>query len=124
MNASITINLAGGTATSNNVFVELANSAVAPGSSDGVVVAMASALTNVSVFSAEITVATASGAQFSGSIAIPISWTSSETPTVTLNNLLNPTGSPATVTWPTENGPEVQILSPGDPLVLSGIVSS
>ncbi|MGK6319616.1 hypothetical protein [Sphingomonas sp. DT-204] len=124
MSALITINFAGGSATSPGVEVVLTDCQVAPGANSGVTVAMASALTNITVVAAQIVISTAVGGQFNGSIAIPISWDSGQTPSVTLNNLHNSAGSPAMVTWPTKAGPETQILSPGDPMSLSGIVSS
>lgn len=124
MSALITINFAGGTAASNNVFVILTNCAVAPGAQSGVVVAMASGLTNISIFAGQVGIATATGGKFDGSVAIEISWSAGSQPIVTLNNLQNSTTNPATVTWPTAGGPETQILSPGDPMVLTGIVDS
>jgi hypothetical protein len=124
MSASITINFAGGTATSTGVEVALANCQVAPGSEYGVSVAMASALTNITVLSNQVTISTATDALFNGSLSIQISWGSGPEPGVTLNNLHNNTSSPAMVTWPTKDGPQTQILSPGDPITLSGIVNS
>lgn len=124
MSALITINFAGGSATSPGVEVMLTDCQVAPGVNSGVVVAMASALTNITVVGAQIVISTAVGGQLNGSVAIQISWSSGQTPSVTLNNLRNNAGSPAMVTWPTKGGPQTQILSPGDPISLSGIVSS
>jgi len=124
MSALIKIDFAGGTAASNNVFVALTNCTVAPSAQNGVVVAMASALTNISVLSGQVMIATATGAQFNGSVAIAISWVAKDQPTVTLNNLQNGVNNPATVTWPTSGGQETQILSPGDPMVLTGIVNA
>ncbi|MGH6616991.1 hypothetical protein [Sphingomonas sp.] len=124
MTALITINFANGTAASNGVDVLLTNCQVAPGADYGVVVAMASALTNISVFNSQVVISTATSALFNGSLTIQISWKSGAEPSVTLNNLHNSGGSPATVSWPTESGPQTQILSPGDPQTLSGIVNS
>lgn len=123
MSALITINFAGGAATSTSVDVVLSNCTVATSMDAGVSVAMASALTNITVVSGQVTIATATGAQFNGSIVIAIDWSSGPAPAVTLNNLNNAT-RPATVTWPTEAGPETQILTPGDPMMLAGIVNS
>ncbi|HXC55140.1 MAG TPA: hypothetical protein VNU97_07590 [Rhizomicrobium sp.] len=123
MTASITINFANGVAASNTVDVMLTNCTVSAGLNSGVTVAMASALTNVTVTSTQVAVATALNAQFNGSVTIAIGWTSGQQPEVTLNNLLNNSG-PATVTWPTASGPQTQILTPGDPMALAGIVDS
>lgn len=124
MSALITINFAGGTAASNNVFVILTDCTVAPSAQNGVVVAMASGLTNISILSGQVSIATATGGKFDGSVAIEIDWSTGSQPMVTLNNLQNGTSNPATVTWPTAGGPETQILTPGDPMPLTGIVSS
>jgi hypothetical protein len=124
MSATITVNFAGGTATNPGVDVVLGSCAVAPSMQNGVSVAMASALTNISVTSGQVAIATAVGAQFNGSARLTISWTQGAQPTVTLNNLKNDSGSPALVTWPTSSGPQTQILSPGDPMALAGIVNS
>ena len=121
MSALVTINFAGGSATSPGVEVVLTDCEVAPGANAGVTVAMASALTNISIASAQIVISTAVGGQFNGSVAIQISWDSGRMPSVTLNNLHNDAG-PAMVTWPTAIGPQTQILVSGFPMSLSGIV--
>lgn len=124
MSALVTINFAGGSATSPGVEVLLADCAVAPGADAGVTVAMASALTNIAITSAQIVIATAVGAQFNGSVAIQIAWHSGQTPRLTLNNLQIGTDGPATVTWPTPVGPQTQLLVSGNPLLLSDIVDA
>ncbi|OWJ63607.1 hypothetical protein [Inquilinus limosus] len=123
MSALIRIDFAGGTATSGNVSVVLTDCTVAPSAQNGVVVAMASALTNISVLSDQVTIATTTGAQFNGSVAIAISWVEGGQPSVALDNLQIGGGNPATVTWSTSGGPETQILASGDPLALVGIVN-
>jgi hypothetical protein len=122
MSALITINFAGGSATSPGVEIVLTDCEVAPGANAGVTVAMASALTNIAIVGAQVLISTAVGGQFTGSVAIQISWNSGRTPSVTLNNLHNSVSSPAMVTWPTALGPQTQILGPGDPISLSGII--
>jgi hypothetical protein len=124
MSADISINFAGATAKSNSVGVVLAGCTVSPSADGGVTVAMASALTNITIVSNLVTIATALNAQFSGSLAMAIGWTSEQQPSVTLNNLQNPTDSPATVTWPTASAPQIQILTPGNPMPLTGIVNN
>jgi hypothetical protein len=123
MNATITINFANATATGNNVSLALNGCSVSPGANAGVSVAMASALTNINILAGQVEIATAFNAQFNGSMSIAIGWQDGQQPEVTLNNLEN-SKSPATVTWPTESGPETQILSPGDPMILTGIAGS
>ncbi len=122
MSASVMINFAGGSATSPGVEVVLSDCEVALGANAGVTVAMASALTNITITGAQIVISTAVGGQFNGSIAIQISWGSGRTPSLTLNNLQHGAGSPATVTWPTAIGPQTQILGLGFPISLAGIL--
>lgn len=123
MSANITINFADGTATSSVVSIALSDCSISPGAESGVSVAMASALTNVTATAAEVAIATALDAKFSGSAQIAIGWAGGQVPAVTLNNLRNDT-TPATVTWPTASGPQAQILTPGDSVQLAGIVSA
>ncbi|HEY4940852.1 MAG TPA: hypothetical protein VII56_05445 [Rhizomicrobium sp.] len=124
MSANVTINFASGSATSSTVEVMLSGCTISPSAVAGASVSMASALTNISVFAGQVMIATAYNAQFNGSLTMAIGWTSGQQPSVTLNNISNPSNSPATVMWPTANGPQIQILSPGNPLTLNGIVSS
>ena len=121
MSALVTINFAGGSATAPGVELVLTDCEVALGASAGVAVAMASALTNITIVSGRVVISTAVGGQFNGSIAIQISWGSGRTPSLTLNNLQNGTGGPPMVTWPTAVGPQTQILGSGFPRALSGI---
>lgn len=123
MSARITINFAGGTATANLVEVSLSNCSVSLSQDYGAAVAMASALTNITVLAAQVTIATAYNAQFNGTLQMPIGWTAGQLPSVTLNNLQNPSGSPATVTWPTATIPQTQVLSPGVAMPLTNIVN-
>lgn len=122
MSAIVTINFAGGSATSPGVEVVLTDCEIAPGTNAGVTVAMASALTNIAITSSQIMISTAVGSQFSGSVAIQISWDSGRMPVLTLSNLQTSTKGPATVTWPTAAGLQTQILVSGDPLSLPGII--
>ena len=123
MTATITINFGGGTATASSVEVLLQNCTVNVNAQAGVSLTMASAVTNVTVLQGQIAIATAYGALFNGSLSLAIGWQSGQQPQVTLNNLQNSQGSPATVIWPTASGPAAQILSPGSPMTLSNIVS-
>ena len=124
MSAVIVINFAGGTATGNSIIVALSNCTVSPGPNAGVTVAMASALTNVTVLSSQVEIATGLDAQFNGSLSLSIAWASGAVPAITLNNLASADSNPATVMWPTATGRQTQILSPGNPTTLTGIVSS
>lgn len=121
MSASVMVNFAGGSATSPDVELVLTDCELTLGANAGVTVAMASALTNITITGTQIAISTAVGGQFNGSVAIQVSWGSGRTPSLTLNNL-HGAGSPATVTWPTSIGPQTQILGPGFPMSLVGIV--
>ncbi|HVZ52650.1 MAG TPA: hypothetical protein VG986_11835 [Pseudolabrys sp.] len=124
MSALISINFAGGSATANYVTVVLSNCTVSPGANQGATVAMASALTNITVTANEVSIATAQNARYNGTLSLAIGWSSGQRPAVTLNNLEKDGQSPATITWPTTNGPATQILTPGSAMPLSGIVGS
>ena len=123
MSAQITINFGGGTATSSRVAIVQTDATISPNPQTGVSVAMASALTNITVLSNQVAIATALNAAFDGSLTLSIAWSSGD-PAVTLDNLQSSANSPATATWPTAAGPQTQILTPGNPLTLSGLVSS
>lgn len=58
------------------------------------------------------------GSALNFTVTIPIELQSAEAPTVEVNNL---TGN-ITATWPTADGPQTQVLAPGDPTTLSGLV--
>jgi hypothetical protein len=121
--ATITINFAKGAATVNEVVVSLTNSSVSLSQDYGASVAMASAMTNITVLANQVTFATAYNAQFNGTMQMQITWTTGQEPAVTLDNLQNAPGSAATVTWPTATQPVTQYLSPGVAMPLTGIFS-
>jgi hypothetical protein len=78
-------------------------------------------ITNISILGGGLSIATALGGMFDGSLTLALQWTGQD-PALTLDNLAPTHGSPATITWPTATRPETQILTPGTPMVLSGIV--
>ena len=118
MDAQVTINFAGGIASTNLVQVVLGQAVLALQSVRGALANIVG-FTNMTVYPAQIVFATPNGGAFDGAL----SW-SGEDPTLTLDNLVQaPHGAPATVTWPVAGGTETQILTPGNPLTLSGIVA-
>ncbi|MDF2385708.1 hypothetical protein JMG10_29855 [Nostoc ellipsosporum NOK] len=122
MDAQVTINFAGGVASTNLVQVILGQAVLALESVRGAL-ADVMGFTNMTVHPAQVTFATPSGGAFVGTLALTLSW-NGEDPTVTLDNLVpSAHGGPATITWPTANGPETQILTTGNALTLSGIVA-
>jgi len=81
-------------------------------------------VTNCTLLSRQIYVATGVGAQMSGSLVIAIAsktGRSAPTPTFVVNNI---TAEGATITWPTADGPVTQTLTPGTPMPLSGLSAS
>jgi hypothetical protein len=120
MEATVTIDLGGGAASTNLVQLLVQHAAFALAPNQGVACDIASGVTNVSISPGAISIATASGATFSGTLTLLLQWTGQD-PAVILNNLVPTHGNPATIAWPAASGPETQILTPGTPLTLSGI---
>lgn len=123
MSAPIVIDFGGGQATTNIVEVQVTDATIALQAQSGLSASIGSGITNLSVTPDGVSIATGPGAILSGTLALAIDWPSSETPAVTLLNLAPASASPPTLSWPTASGPETQILTQGNPLALSGIVS-
>lgn len=118
----MTIDFGGGAASTSLVQLFVQHAALALDFNQGVAANIAGGVTNLSILPGGLSIATTPGAAFSGTLALVLQWTGQD-PAVTLNNLALAThGNPATITWPTANGQETQILTPGTPLTLSGIV--
>jgi hypothetical protein len=124
VNAAVTINFAGGTASTDLVQVLVEHAQVALGLNEGVATGIDFAFTNISICPGAVSFATAAGGTFDGTLTLALQW-SGQNPAIMLNNLVPaPHGNPATITWPTTQGQETQILTPGTPLTLSGITGS
>ena len=123
MSAEITIFFAGGSATGERVSILVTQGSVQLAGNAGLIVELKSGFANVSATSSEVAFATSAGAKFAGTLALVIEWQTQEVPAVTLNNLSNAANMPTKVTWPTKEGPQTQILTPGNPMPLSGIVN-
>ncbi|WP_137861335.1 MULTISPECIES: hypothetical protein [unclassified Sphingomonas] len=123
MDAQVTINFAGGVASTNLVQVMLGQAVLALESLRGASASVVG-FTNMTVYAERVTFATQSGGVFDGSLSLVLSWHGGD-PSVTLDNLVPAPshGNPATITWPTGSGQETQILTPGNALTLSGIVA-
>jgi hypothetical protein len=123
VNPLVTIDFAGGVAATSLVQIILDQAVIAPGVNQGVTTAVG-AFTNLSVWPDQVAFATSVGGVFDGTLSLALGL-GAEDPTVTLNNLVpSAKGEAATITWPTASGPEIQILTPGNPLTLSGITAS
>jgi hypothetical protein len=121
VNAAVTINFAGGAASTNLVQVFVEHGEFSLELNEGVATGIGSAFTNVSIAPGTVGFATAAGGAFNGTLTLVLQW-SGQDPAIILNNLVPaPHGNPATITWPTAGGQETQILTPGTPLTLSGI---
>jgi hypothetical protein len=124
VNAAVTINLAGGAASTDLVQILVERAEFALELNEGVATGIGCAFTNISICRGAVSFATAAGGVFDGTLILALQW-SGEDPVVMLNNLVPvPHGNPATITWPTVHGQETQILTPGTPLTLSGISGS
>ena len=122
MDAQVTINFAGGVASTNLVQVILGQAVLALESVRGALADVVG-FTNMTVHPGQVTFAAPTGGAFVWTLALTLSW-SGEDPTVTLDNLVPAAhGGPATVSWPTATGLETQVLTPGNALTLSGIVA-
>lgn len=122
MEASITINFAGGTAATNLVQILVAGGTIALDPRSGVTLAVPG-VTNIAVGPGSVGISGPVGGRFSGTLMLLLGW-SSGVPSVTLDNLVPTAGNPATITWPTASGLQVQILTPGDPMPLTGLIGS
>jgi hypothetical protein len=127
MSAAITVDLAGGTATATEVSIVLANAQIVLDLDQAMALtarsgSKGSGPTNLSVQSGQVSIAAGIGARLDAQLVLNIDWQPGEFPEITLNNLENPQASPATATWPTSGGLSTQILTPGNPLFLSGLV--
>lgn len=124
MIAAVTINFAGGAASASLVQIVVERGEFALGLNDGLATGSGCAFPNISIGSCSLSFATASGGIFDGTLTLGLQW-SGPHPAILLSNLdPSPHGNPATITWPTAQGPETQILTPGTPLTLSGIAGS
>lgn len=123
MNADVTIDFAGGVASTSLVQVSLTGASFGLLTNDGVSTVIP--LPNLAVAAGHLTVATQQGGQFNGKIKLTLIGQASSLPVVTLNNLVpGSQGLPATIAWPGATGTQTQILTPGDPLTLNGITWS
>lgn len=121
MNAPVMIDFAGGAAATSPVqlrpiggsFVLQANQRTA---------AAVAGFTSIAMLPGGVSFACAVGGIFDGTLAMVLEW-SGQDPQIVLDNLVPAAhGGPATISWPTATGQETQILSPGNPLTLTGII--
>ncbi|HEX8380452.1 MAG TPA: hypothetical protein VF619_07885 [Allosphingosinicella sp.] len=127
MSATITVDFAGGSAAATEISVVLANARFVLDLNQATALTArsgprGSGPTNLSAQSGRVSIASGIGARLDATLALTIEWQPPDTPEITLNNMENPPNSPATVTWPTSGGPATQILAPGNPLPLNGLV--
>ncbi|MDF7777505.1 hypothetical protein P1X14_19780 [Sphingomonas sp. AOB5] len=124
MSAMVSIDMAAGVASTNVVQLLFGQAEIALGANQGVSCSIIG-IANIAITPESVTFATVTGGCFNGSLAMALQLYPSEEPTITLNNLVpGQNGYPATISWPTASGLQTQILTPGNPLTLCGIVSS
>lgn len=119
MESTVTINFAGGTASTQLVQIFVQGAEIGLGITAGVT--LTAPLTNLSIQPGVVAIASPIGGRYDGRIALLLQWSGND-PTVALNNLVPAGGGPATVSWPTATGPETQALTPGTPITLNGLV--
>jgi hypothetical protein len=73
-------------------------------------------LTGLSIASGAISINGQAGATVNGNINFPVNITGGGAPTVTVNNF----SGPATISWPSNSGPQVQSVASDVPIILSG----
>ena len=119
---SVTLSLTNATATSGNVSIQLTGhtGAYKVMQSNPLAVSGSFTFTSLSITASTLAFNVASGASFTGNITVNIDPADGKTPSMVVNNL---TADTVMVTWPTEDGPETQQLTPGTPMVLSGFVT-
>lgn len=123
MDAPIMIDFAGGTAATSPVRVVPVDASFVLQANAQTVAAIAG-FTSIAILPDGISFATAVGGVFEGTLTMVLQWSGAD-PQIALDNLVpGAHGGPATISWPTPTGEETQILSPGTPLTLTGIVGS
>uniref|UniRef100_B0T4K3 Uncharacterized protein n=1 Tax=Caulobacter sp. (strain K31) TaxID=366602 RepID=B0T4K3_CAUSK len=119
---SVVVTFTGAVATTNSVKVGLVENSAhyTLASSQGVAVNGTFTFNTLSVTQNAVLFGVAAGATFTGTITLDVTPNQPNgTPVILVSNL---TVDSATVTYPTNDGPETQVLTPGQELTLSGFV--
>lgn len=123
MNAQVTITFAGGVASTNLVQIFLTGASLGLLANAGQSTMFP--LPNLVLGAGHVSISTMQGGVFTGRIELLLAGSAQSMPVVTLNNLVpGPQGEPTTIRWPTQQGLQTQVLTPGDPLTLNGITWS
>lgn len=120
MQAGITIALNGASTSASPVFVAIGNAQLVLSANAGMSGSFGSGITNLAIAGGRVAIASGQGAILDINFDLTITWQQGDTPTVTLENV-STGANPPTVQWPTVQGREQQILSPGIPMTLAGI---
>ena len=121
MDPVITVKLTKAVAQTNLVGFALTGASFVLDRGTAAVLTFSGGVTNCTLLDRQIYIATGVGAQMSGSLVIaiaPRTGKSRPTPTFVVSNI---TFSAATITWPTDDGPITQTLTPGTPMSLAGL---
>lgn len=120
---SVVVTFTGAVATTNSVKVGLVENSAhyTLASSQGVAVNGTFTFNTLSITQNAVLFGVAAGATFTGTVTLDVTPNQPNgTPVILVSNL---TVDSATVTYPTNDGPETQVLTPGQELTLSGFVA-
>ncbi len=119
---SVVVTFTGAVATTNSVKIGLVDNSAhyTLAASQGVAVNGAFTFSSLSITQNAVLFGVGAGATFTGTVTLDVTPNQPNgTPVLLVSNL---TVDSASVTYPTNDGPETQVLSPGQELTLSGFV--
>lgn len=119
---SVVVTLTGATATTNSVKIALVENSAHYGlaAAQGVQINGTFAFNTLSITQNAVQFGVSPGASFTGAVTLNVIPNApSGAPSILVSNL---DVDSATVTYPTNDGPETQMLTPGQELTLSGFV--
>jgi len=119
---SVVVTFTGATATTNSVKIGLVENSAhyTLASSQGVSVNGTFTFNTLSITQNAVVFGVSPGAAFTGTLTLDVVPNAANVPPSLLVSNLNVDS--ATVTYPTNDGPETQVLTPGQELTLSGFV--
>lgn len=114
----ITINYQNVTLTSSSAQISVSQGSFGLETSGGLSISGTAGFDALYVTSSVVNFASQSGAMFNAAVSVMVAANSGSDPVITATNF----SGNVTVSWPTSNGPQIQMLSPGNPITLSGFV--
>jgi hypothetical protein len=116
--ANIVFTFSSAEPTSNSIQMRLLGSNFSIGRYTGLSFSISTPISSFEATSTTLYMGLFSGTTFTGTVTDLIQFQPGASPAVEVTNF---TGT-VSVSWPTNDGPETQILTPGEPLALSGVV--